>query len=218
MPAVFRYSSKKYNDALLALGNVRIGTLHDFRRDEHKKGIADVNEGKKKVSHHIPYANSQEGDSIHITALKEFGVIDLQSGINAVFDNCSMEQEFNHPDCFVHCASFQYSFQAMSQFEGADSCVEIPDAVALYQRLTQTLHSIVPVRFQTLTKVRYMERYEDWNGRDWGVHPALIKEPIFTPQVEVRAIWAPMFSGEISPIVINDIGLLQFCKSRPVPR
>lgn len=217
MPAVFRYSSKKYNDSLLALGNIRIGTLHDFRRTEHKQGIADVNEGKKKVSHQIPYVDSKDGDSIHISALREFGVMDIKPGTNAVFENCTAEQEFDHPDCFVHCTSFEYSFKAMSQFEGADSCVEIPDVESFYTRLTHTLRSVVPVRFLTLTTVRYMERHEDWNGRNWGVHPALIKEPIFTPQVEVRAIWIPMSSGAISPIVINDIGLIPLCKTSPLP-
>ncbi|CAI8763129.1 Polygalacturonase [Pseudomonas brassicacearum] len=217
MPAVFRYSSKKYNDSLLALGNVRIGTLHDFRRTEHKLGIADVNEGKKKVWHHIPYADTQAGDGIHVSALKEFGIIDLRLGSNVIFDNCVAVQDFNHPDCFVHCTSFDYSCGAMRQFEDADSCVEIPDAVAFYKRLTLTLHNIIPVRLLTLTRVKYMERHEDWNGKNWGIHPALIKEPNFAPQVEVRAIWIPLFSGAISPVIMNDIGLIPLCKSRSVP-
>lgn len=218
MPSAFRYSGQKYNDALLALGNVRIGTLHDFRKTEHKQGIADVNEGKKRVSHHIPYATDKDVGSIHLDALKTFRAIDLGGATNVVLENISVSQEFDHPDCFVHCTSVKYSFDVLRQFGGADSCVEISDLAGFYQRLTETLNSIVPVQFLTLSQVQYMKRHEDWNGRDWGVHPALIKEPEFIRQVELRAIWIPKFSGNISPIVINDTDLLRFCRARETPR
>lgn len=218
MPSAFRYSGQKYNDALLALGNVRIGTLHDFRRTEHKQGIADVNEGKKRVSHHIPYATDKDVGSIHLDALKKFRAIDLGGATNVILENISVSQEFDHPDCFVHCTSVKYSSDVLRQFDGADSCVEISDLAGFYKRLTETLNSIVPVQFLTLSQVQYMKRHEDWNGRNWGVHPALIKEPEFIRQVELRAIWIPKFSGVISPIVINDTGLLRFCRAREAPR
>lgn len=218
MPSAFRYSGQKYNDALLALGNVRIGTLHDFRRTEHKQGIADVNEGKKRVSHHIPYATEKDVGSIHLEALKQFNAINLEGSTDVILENVSVSQEFDHPDCFVHCTSVKYSSDVLRQFDGADSCVEISDLFGFYRRLTETLNSIVPVQLFTLSKVRYMKRHEQWNGRNWGIHPALMKEPEFVRQVEFRAIWIPKFPGAISPIVVNDTGLLSFCRARETPR
>lgn len=50
---MYRYSLQKFNSSLLNMGEIRIGTLHDFRRTEHTQGIADPKEGKKKISHNI---------------------------------------------------------------------------------------------------------------------------------------------------------------------
>lgn len=217
MPSVFRYSGQKYNESLLALGNIRVGTLHDFRRTEHKQGIVDVNEGKKRVSHHVPYLTEKDAESIHSKALSEFRAVDIQGATNVVIENLLMTQEFNHPDCFVHCTSFEYSSEVLKQFEGADSCVEISDVTGFYKRLTETLNAILPVHNFTLSHVKYMSRNEDWNGKNWGWHPALIKEPEFIKQVELRAIWYPKFTGNIAPMVINDTGLIKFCRKRDNP-
>lgn len=45
---MYRYSKKEYNEKLLKIGEIRIGTLHDFRNKEHKIGISDNQEGKKQ--------------------------------------------------------------------------------------------------------------------------------------------------------------------------
>lgn len=42
---MYRYSRKCYNDLLLNLGGIRVGTLHDFRRSELGAGISDPEEG-----------------------------------------------------------------------------------------------------------------------------------------------------------------------------
>ncbi|MFJ7787699.1 hypothetical protein [Pseudomonas sp. NPDC096925] len=218
MTSFYRYSAKKYNDALLALGNVRIGTLHDFRNEEHKKGIADVNEGKKTVSHIIKYANSDDGPSIHFDAIEKFGAIGRNKDSSILLENVHLSRDFSFPDCYIHCASQLYSSETMAQFEGSDSCVEIFDVLGFYNRLTETLGTVQPVRLHTVQKVFYMEREERWDGKTWGVHPALIKEPVFSPQVEVRAIWIPVLAGNISPVVINDVGLIRYCRSKKIPQ
>ncbi|MFZ1908535.1 MAG: hypothetical protein WAU52_05580, partial [Burkholderiales bacterium] len=49
--AAFKYAKRVHAKQLLTMGILRVGTLHDFRRMEHAKGIADPQEGKKRVSH-----------------------------------------------------------------------------------------------------------------------------------------------------------------------
>ena len=217
MQAAFRYSSTKHNNNLLALGNIRIGTLHDFRRIEHKKGIADVNEGVKTVSHYIPYATDKDVGSIHLDAIKQYNSVRIEHCTRVVLRDVYMSDRFDHPNCFIHCVSADYSNSVLRQFEGADSCVEITDLAGFYRRLTETLGMHTPVKLLSVSRVSYMDRHESWNGRDWGVHPALIKEPEFSKQVEIRAIWVPEVEGVISPVVINDIGLIRFCKLRENP-
>lgn len=217
MLKVFRYSEQEYNDGLLAFGSVRVGTLHDFRQSEHKNGIADANEGIKSVSHYIPHVTERDVGSIHLKALEEFNFIKYSGATNIIIKDVQVTREFNHPDCFVHCVSTSFSKVVLSQFDRADSCVEISDVHGFYRRLTATLSLHVPVDLIAIRSVAYMSRDEEWNGKDWGVHPALIKEPRFSKQVEFRAIWKPRFNGPIAPIVINDIGLINYCKLRALP-
>ncbi|WP_152537005.1 hypothetical protein [Pseudomonas syringae] len=218
MQSGYRYSGKKYNDSLLALGGVRVGTLHDFRKNEHKSGISDRNEGRKTVSHHIDYARDRVQHAEHFEALKHFNAISFDESVDIQISDFSMIQEHDHPDCFVHCISSEYSQQVLEQFEGADSCVEIFDVLGFYKRLTSTLNMHVSARLLTIEEVVYKPRHEVWNGKNWGIHPALIKESDFARQHEIRAIWINNSGKPISPVLLNDVGLIPFCRSIQTPR
>lgn len=210
----YRYAPSRYSDSLLSLGNIRIGTLHDFRKSEHKNGIADENEGKKTVTHYVTYASTKDsGDSnLDIKALREFGVVEPVNVGEITVENCTFGMLFDHPDCFIHCSSSKLSIDVMKEFEGADSCVEIQEPLGFYLRLTETLNSIIPVELKILQEVKYGERDEKWNGENWGHHPALIKGKEFSGQYEIRAIWKPRYDGLINPLVLNDTGLLKFLR------
>ena len=193
------------------MGTIRIGTLHDFRKSEHKKGIADPAEGTKQVLHHVgevSAANVDEALQNHgydIKALETFGVMKIgkeSQMTNFTFRNISMSKTFNEPDCFIICSSIYKSKRTMSQFEGADSCIEINQINTFYNILTNTLNTISPVVFRGVHKVIYKDRQEKWNGHDWGHHPALIKEKEFEPQGEIRAIWQPKFNQSIEPMIL----------------
>lgn len=103
---LYRYTSKSYTNNLFSLCIIRIGTLHDFRREEHKQGIADPQEGKKSVEHHIQQAffNEQFKDNNHVSALKSFGFMDVDSisgSANVFLDRVTLRQSFNYPDRFI---------------------------------------------------------------------------------------------------------------------
>jgi|GEM_PF-4901723 len=50
---------------LLRMGTLRIGTLSDYRKGEHAKGISDVSEGTKKVVNKIEKLNISGKDWGH---------------------------------------------------------------------------------------------------------------------------------------------------------
>jgi hypothetical protein len=216
---MFRYSSKRFNSRLLNQGEIRIGTLHDFRRLEHKRGVYDPQEGKKVVSHHIEdlfitdpldpvYKCSKDFKS-----LEEFQAIKLSaSAKNTTLKNITMSRQVDSPDFFILCTSKYCSAQTMNQFEGADSCLEIVDVNNFYHVLTEVLNSKTSVIFQGIHEVKYQNREEPWNGQGWGCHPALIKEPVFAPQGELRAIWQPKSNNSIEPIIIHNNRLGTFCR------
>ncbi len=217
MQNAYRYAPQKYNDSLLGLGNIRIGTLHDYRNTEHVKGVSDAHEGKKTVKHKLTIATDKDKDSKQWKAVEAFGFFSFEGSKNITIRGGTFIREYNEPNCYIHCTSIDYSSTVLDQFAGADSCVEIVDLFSFYMRLTETLSSIEPIDFQGVYKVKYTKRDQIWNGVDWGEHPALIKDPDFKKQVELRAIWAPRHSGSIRPIVVNDVGLINFVRRKDTP-
>ncbi len=210
---MYRYSAEKYNQSLLKMGGIRIGTLHDFRKTEHKQGIADPQEGKKKVTHYIDHAVVNNTDDLHGKAATEFNVINLDKGnANVSFKNCTFSKSFDEPDCFILCVSSEKSKKVMTEFEGADSCIEITNQNSFFQQLTNTLNLFTPVIFRGVHKVIYKNKVEAWNGSDWGHNPAVIKELEFKGQYELRAIWQPSFNQKISPIIFLNYNLISSCR------
>ena len=214
---MFRYSANQFNTLLLQLGCVRIGTLHDFRKSEHKRGIADPQEGKKRVTHHIKNLQISDASDPSIRkskdarSLDEFRVMKLSNQKNITFNDVLVSREFDHPDCFVFCTSKFRSKKTMREFEGADTCVQITNINAFYNLLTKTINTITPVAFRGVHEVIYTEREEFWNGKDWGRHPALTKETEFEKQGEIRAIWEPLSNKKIEPIILGNYRLCSTC-------
>lgn len=217
---MYRYAKREYSKRLLMMGSVRIGTLHDFRRSEHKRGIADPGEGHKRVSHcqesllHISDSTDPALQaSKDFRAFRHFGVLASSAKlIDAEFGYNVFHKKINAPDCFVFCSSGTLSRDTMREFEEADSSVEIIDIDRFYALLTGALNAVRSVTFCGIHAVRYQDREEIWNGRDWGHHPALIKETKHRGQAEIRAIWEPLSSAPIQPIITGDYRLGAVCR------
>lgn len=215
---MYRYSSQRYNRLLLYMGMIRIGTLLDFRRMEHKKGILDPQEGVKDLTHHIDHlhiANPNDPNmknNMDLKALKSFPGLNVTAE-NFTIANITFQQHFDAPDCFILCTSKICSKETLSQFEGANSCVEIVEIDSFYRILTDALNNITPVEFIGIHEIVYQDRIEQWNGHDWGCHPALIKETKYKKQHELRAIWQPLNKKPIAPLITADHRLGKFCRN-----
>ena len=210
---MYRYLANKYTKSLLALGAIRVGTLHDFRRSEHKRGVADPQEGKKEVFHPIEELHITDPNSPEVRAIEQFGIFNFgNEPTNMKIQGLTIARSFDEPDCFILCPSKVLSKNTMLEFEDADSCYEISNPNEFYRVLTETLNSFVPVVFLGVYEVIYQDKKEQWNGKDWGHHPALIKEPEFKNQSEIRAIWQPRFGHDIKPLIIANYRLIASCK------
>ena len=215
----YRYSATKFRDQLLTMGVLRIGTLHDFRRAEHKRGIADPEEGKKRVYHHITkllISNSNDEanqKSVDFRSLSAFNAVKLSGCSNITFENVTLNQHFESPDFFILCSSSNCSEKTMNEFEGADSCLRINNIEDFYWSLTNTLNLFTPVVFEGIHQVKYQSKAETWNGVDWGTHPALIKPLTYQRQHEIRAIWRPRYGQPIEPLITGNSNLGSFCEA-----
>lgn len=207
----YKFSSKKHTDSFLSLGSVRIGTLYDYRKQEHVPGVSDPFEGLKHIHHHFVDTSSGMTD-LDLSAITQMHFVNPEGIRHVTLENTTIHQTVSAPDCFIHCTSASSSRDVMAQFEGADSCFEIHMGQNFYARLTETLNKLVSVRFVGVHSIKYRSRHEKWGGH-MGDHPAWFKEDEFADQEEVRAVWEPVIPGELKPIILNDIGLLEYCRS-----
>lgn len=208
--SVFKYSERKWSELLLSCGGVRIGTLYDFRKDEHKRGVLDKHEGTKKVFHEIKKYSSNVKWGVDHAAVEKFGFI---KGDGYTLADMRFERDFDASDCYVHCTAHLLSQSVMDEFDKADSCVEIFKVGAFYRRLTDVLNKINPVHFYGVHKITYGERDELFNGENFGVRPDLIKALRYKPQCEMRAIWIPKSKKRhIAPLNIEDKSLIKYCR------
>jgi hypothetical protein len=214
---MYRYGQRAHCNELLEIGRVRVGTLHDFRRSEHKRGVADPTEGKKEVAHVFPSASFTGNDLSRApktkdeSAMRAYGLFRVAPGASVQFTDVEFRMAHESPDCFVVCGSNECSTRTMAQFEGADACLRIIDVQTFVSVIAQELNKITRVEFAGIAEVKYQARLEEWNGRDWGDHPAWIKESEFALQHEVRAIWRPLAGHAISPAFVVDRRLTDCC-------
>lgn len=220
--SLYRYSAKKWNKALMQQGSARIGTLRDFRRQEHKPGISDPFEGTKTIRHVID--NWEWGKEIpgfptyHARAAELIGLIQPNPNQNyqqagGSISGITVLMPVDDPDCFVYCTSNRRSKNVMGQFQGADSCVEIYDIQGFYECLTNEINKRVPIKWGGLADVRYTTRDEICNGVDLGISPTWIKGNEFVEQYETRAVWHPVDPEQaIEPFTIETLELSRFCR------
>lgn len=220
--SLYRYAEKKWNDALVERGSVRIGTLQNFRKAEHKPGISDPFEGTKEVVHKIDNWNSGNErpgfPTYHARSVGLLGMINFVPLPNGELpqiniQNIEFARSFEDPDCFVYCTSHRLDKSVMNQFKGADSCVEIYDYMGFYECLTAALNRHVPVERGGIHQIRYASRTEICNGLDLGVPPTWIKDTEFSEQCEVRSVWHPLNPEEpIFPYEVEIPELSKFCR------
>lgn len=209
MKGLFRYQSKNYNDSLLKSGNLRIGTLYDFRRSEHKRGVADSFEGKKFVSHKIDSFSSEDNDPVGRKALTDFGLGDFSDCGGLGFriqgsGSLTLRQNVESQDCFILSLSSECSSKVLAELEGSETCVEIIRPQGFFERLTKAINNKINVNYHGIWVVEYTDADEVWNQLDWGDSPATKKRTEFAGQYELRAIWTPVVRVEIEPLIIND--------------
>lgn len=220
--SLYRYSAKKWNNALIERGSVRIGTLRDFRKSEHKPGISDPFEGTKELRHEIDEWNFGDelpgSPSYHARAANLMGIVRLmphQSEEKATggITGITFVRELEDPNCFIYCTSNRLHKGVMSQFEGADSCVEIYDWYGFFECLTIAINKRVPVVWGGLRDVHYASRTEICNGENLGISPTWLKGDDFVEQYEARAVWHPVNPEEpIDWFAMEIPELSRFCR------
>lgn len=213
---LFKYCKRAHANRLVKNGQVRIGTLHEYR---------DVERYNDQIS------DAQEGRAVHVLEAKKAIEIDLLNGndtatlfaqrvfagwdslpegssIKIVLEPSSaLEHNFDFPDQYMYCATERMDLDSMKAF-GYDTCVEISNAEAFFSQIMSSMGNITG---QYCAKpVTYAERRISFELQH-ADHPAYIKPASYAQQREFRVMWEPA-TRPIAPVVLSVPGLVQYCR------
>ncbi|HTN94670.1 MAG TPA: hypothetical protein VMJ33_08825, partial [Gallionella sp.] len=190
-------------ELLLKKGKLRIGTLYEYRDiEKHGTVIGDKEEGKKSLYMDVKYGNwthnNQPEFSKSVLKIGEGGVVH-------VIDS-TIEVVENSPNIFIFCTTEDFDQNAMADF-GYDCCVVIEKPERFFSAISHTIrHKAI---FEGVFRCQYVSRRQPHDA-DHGTHPAIIKDPSYKPQKEVRALWKPI-KKNIEPIIIECRDAARYC-------
>ena len=212
---MYRFHKEEYNNQLLSNGKTRIGTLYSYRNAELDKGIADINEGKKTVNYQFSENaiiggkhNNQENKDFQAANL--FGTAYADETSTIYLGNAKTSQNIESKNYYILCLAKDID----AKFENYDSCLEIISE-SFFEELTIVINKHTPVNYLGCFEVEYRSREENWNKKDFGINPCLIKEnkKKYVQQKEIRAIWEPVNENiHIEPIFVESLELCKYLK------
>jgi len=192
---------------MLAQGTVRLGTLHEFRDTEsHGDEVGDQAEGKKWVFEQGRRMSYDQPSSISDFAATFIG---RRGPPRVLFDHNTLEVEQGVPDCFVYCVTEEFSERAMREC-GYDACIELVNSQAFFNALDADLRRRDLVGDWNVCSCEYKPRRRTYDPRDTD-HPALLKEPRYSYQKEVRGIWEPRHRP-VRPLILHVPQLTPFLR------
>ncbi|MCC3749673.1 hypothetical protein LLQ46_22710 [Rouxiella badensis] len=199
---LYKFMNKEWADKFMDTGSLRIGTLYDFRRAEHKPGVSDEHEG---------FSYSQ----IEIRGGKSFSdmtnIEKRNFGLGSVFPNellgdftggevigdFSGQFIWQSKDMYVMCFSTTPDLIAMKKM-GYDTCIEIKQHDIFINRITRALRNMAgPLMHSGLVDYSGKETNYDVIDRRF---PFMTKHAEFEYQNEFRAVWEP---NKQSPLILT---------------
>ena len=212
---MYRFHKEKYNNQLFSNGEIRIGTLYTYRNTELNKGIADKDEGKKIVNYQFSQnaiigGKYNNKENIDFQAAKLFSAVYADETSTIYLGDAKTSQNLESKNYYILCLAKNID----AKFEDYDSCLEIISE-SFFEELTIVINKQTPVKYLGCFEVKYQSREENWNKKDFGIHPCLIKEnkEEYVQQKEIRAIWEPINENiYIEPIFVKSLELCKYLK------
>jgi len=201
---LYKYLRKQHADLLIKRGKLRIGTLYGYRDiEKHGTKVGDADEGKKSLYMKVGPEQWTADNQREFTK----GSIKIANGISVHMENVSFQKSESSTDYYVYCATEEFDENALKDF-GYDACVVIEKPDRFFAAISRTLRH--KCTFEGVFHCQYVPRKVEHN-KDHGIHPAIIKDPSYKDQKEVRALWKP-FKRSISPLVIDCRDATKYCR------
>ena len=203
---LYKYMKSEHTDAFFKRGKLRIGTLYDYRKDE-KSNVARMDKGEGTI---ILYSD-EDIDSEHPENISPIArdCVSVHKGQYTRFIGFRFQKTVEIPNYHILCTSEEYNLKIMSAFD-CDCCVQINRPTDFFQTINGCLRQKVLVHKEYhVERCIYQDRARHWLHQS-GPHPALIKDPEYEYQREVRVIWTPA-SYVVEPVFITCKAARKFC-------
>ncbi|CDU01485.1 hypothetical protein VCR3J2_530100 [Vibrio coralliirubri] len=212
-----KYIKRNYFDDLINSGSVRIGTLKDYKEGEHGQMVADSMEGSKRYKgfHNKKLTSEIVKSSQALSSL-------IRIGDNSSVDFKVGEVLIIEPDYYIFSFAQDYNVSDHENWyeeEGYDAAYSIGFPTTFFKKITNKLNERTSVEFLGLFKVHY---YNEKEGMDFfdDLNPlpafSLKDYDGFSNQSEIRAVWRPLETKEISPVNLNVDGLYRYVELESV--
>lgn len=200
---LYKYLHREHAQLLMEKGTLRIGTLYEYRDTEkHGNVVGDADEGQKSLYMDV---NDEKWTCDNQRSFgKKF--IKVSPGASVHLENVAFEEKQNSPNCYIYSAAQEFDEKALRNF-GYDACIVIENPAKFFYAITRALRD--KAVFEGFFPCQYVSRRVA-HDQDHGIHPALIKDPSYKEQKEVRAVWKP-FHEVIGPLIIDCPYVIKHC-------
>lgn len=189
---IFKFAPKKFRDDFLNQGQIKIGTLFEYRDSEKYSGkIYDISEGEKSIQIYF--------DRVSLTGneLSKFGIPFSGAGLCNLYDT-KLKINMDENDCYIYCTSSSFFSDTLLQAveDGNDSCTLITNPELflndlkenfIYGKYIDTVHCLYgdrEIKLDWDKQKHYIELFK-------SIPASIIKPKSYAPQREVRTIFLP---------------------------
>ncbi len=205
---IYKYLPKQYAQSLTCDGNIKIGTLYDYRNtEEYGREIGDENEG---IS--IEYSHDKEakrGDNLNPLESTAF-----QVGPGMTLIGNYIERKHVSPNLYLYCASSIYDIAILNRLNedfpenNYDACVKISNLKDVVEEISRALSG--KALFAGCIPCSYRNRKFHYSESE--SHPATIKDPEYSYQEEIRLIWEPKSGNiDVRPVYLTIKSISKNC-------
>jgi len=195
LSVLYKHENLRHIRSLHTLNQIRIGTLYDFRKSEHGKGIADALEGTTTVRTHVDRSGMLSGRDLRGTVPELLGGIYVDDTSTIELNNCRFSSNITFPNCHILCFS-RSNTEAARSSAGREASMMVFDIVFVARQVQQLLSTHYDCRFNVSGgDCHYIPRIQDlhWQRKDYGVSPLFIKgeDASYIDQAEYRLAFIP---------------------------
>lgn len=184
---IYKYLPLEFAERLVHSGNLKIGTLLGYQNiEELGSEIGDKDEG---IS--IEFSHDKEAKTGDRLNPLESAAIKVGPGM-IVMGNYIEKRHFS-PNLYLFCASLSYDKSILKKLnedypeDKYDACVKITNLKDFVEEVNTVLSD--KGRFIGCFQCTYIDRKFHYTEK--RLHPAIIKDPRYSYQKEVRLIWEP---------------------------